>query len=45
MDVVVVAGWLNCALGASVPLGEVVEVRVDANLFDDINITIHYSDL
>jgi hypothetical protein len=46
VDVVVIAGRFNRGLCASIPLGEVVKVRVlDANLFDDLSSLIHYCHL
>ena len=46
VDVVVIAGRFDCGLGTSVPLGEVVEVRVlDADLFDYLTSLIHYCHL
>jgi hypothetical protein len=46
VDVVVIAGRFECSLSASVPLGELVEVRVfDANLFDDLTSLVHYCHL
>jgi len=44
--VVVIAGRINRGLRASVPLDEVVEVRVlNANLFDDLSSRIQYCNL
>ena len=46
MDVVVVAGCLNCGFCSSILLGEFVEVRVlDANLFNDFPSFIYYCHL
>ncbi len=40
---VVIADRLDCSLCASVPLGQLVEVRVlDTNLFDDLSSLIRY---
>jgi hypothetical protein len=46
VDVVVIGGRFNDDLGTSVPLGEVVKVRVlNANLFDDLTGLIQYCHL